>query len=236
VAEVTGPHRPPTRIVDPRAVRAAAVDRGIPGSGEPIVIEPAADRLAPAPRMDGTGVLEGVPFDYPPLGPAVPDVDEPVLVDGVPAEVRLERHDETHVVLVERAGSGWVRTPALMLPAEATPGPSRGAARREILVGGWSLQIDVESERRASLRERARRGHEASAHRGPTEVRAIIPGRVVALSIVPGDAVVAGQQLLVVEAMKMQNELRAPRDGVVSSVAVGPGQTIEVGDVLLVLQ
>ena len=70
---------------------------------------------------------------------------------------------------------------------------------------------------------------------GPTEVRAIIPGRVVSVSVVPGDEVVAGQQLLVVEAMKMQNELRAPRPGTVASVAVGEGRTIEVGDVLLVL-
>ena len=233
---MTGTLRPPTRIVDPRAVRAAAIDRGVPGSGAPIVLEPAAVPLAPAPRMAGTGVLGGVPPDYPTLEPASPEVDEPVLVDGLTADVRLERHDDVHGVLVERVGSGWVRTPALMLPAEPAPGPARGPARREIVVGGWSLQVEVESERRASLRERARRGHEASAHRGPTEVRAIIPGRVVGLSVVPGDAVVAGQQLLVVEAMKMQNELRAPRDGVVSSVAVAPGRTIEVGDLLLVLR
>ena len=58
---------------------------------------------------------------------------------------------------------------------------------------------------------------------------------VVSVSVVPGDEVVAGQELLVVEAMKMQNELRAPRAGTVASVAVGEGRTIEVGDVLLVL-
>jgi glutaconyl-CoA decarboxylase len=53
--------------------------------------------------------------------------------------------------------------------------------------------------------------------------------------VVAGDAVTAGQQLLVVEAMKMQNELRAPRDGTVERVAVGAGRTIEVGDLLLVI-
>jgi len=47
--------------------------------------------------------------------------------------------------------------------------------------------------------------------------------------------VTAGQQLLVVEAMKMQNELRAPRDGTIERVAVGAGATIEVGDLLLVI-
>ena len=62
------------------------------------------------------------------------------------------------------------------------------------------------------------------------------PGVVVSVSVVPGDAVVAGQQLLVVEAMKMQNELRAPRDGTITRVGVGAGQTIEVGDLLLVIE
>ncbi len=56
------------------------------------------------------------------------------------------------------------------------------------------------------------------------------------MSVAAGDEVVASQQLLVVEAMKMQNELRAPRDGVVSRVAVAPGDTIEIGDLLLVLE
>ncbi|MBI3745900.1 MAG: acetyl-CoA carboxylase biotin carboxyl carrier protein subunit, partial [Chloroflexi bacterium] len=88
---------------------------------------------------------------------------------------------------------------------------------------------------RAALRERARRGREEIEHSGPSEVHAIIPGVVVSVSIVAGDAVSAGQQLLVVEAMKMQNELRAPRDGTVERVAVAAGQTIEVGDLLLVL-
>jgi len=54
--------------------------------------------------------------------------------------------------------------------------------------------------------------------------------------VVPGDSVGAGQHVLVLEAMKMQNELRAPRDGVISRVAVGTGRTIEVGDLLLVLE
>jgi biotin carboxyl carrier protein len=53
--------------------------------------------------------------------------------------------------------------------------------------------------------------------------------------VTPGDAVVAGQQLLVVEAMKMQNELRAPRDGTIDRVGIAPGVNIEVGDLLVVI-
>ena len=55
-----------------------------------------------------------------------------------------------------------------------------------------------------------------TARSGPTELRAVIPGRILAVSVAPGDRVTAGQQVMVVEAMKMQNELRAPRDGVVA--------------------
>ena len=63
----------------------------------------------------------------------------------------------------------------------------------------------------------------------------MIPGRVAAVAVAVGDAVTAGQTLLVVEAMKMQNELRSPRDGVVERVAVAVGETIDLGDLLVVL-
>jgi biotin carboxyl carrier protein len=57
----------------------------------------------------------------------------------------------------------------------------------------------------------------------------------VAISVAAGDAVEAGQQILVVEAMKMQNELRAPREGAVERIGVAVGDTIEVGDLLVVI-
>ena len=198
---------PTTKIMDPRAVRIVAIDSGTAVADAPVVLEPAAAGS-----------------------------DHQVLADGEPMPIRLERHGEVHAVMIEGNDPDATRTPVLLFPPELTLGPTLGVVRREVVVDGWSIVVEIESEQRASLRERARRGREATAHRGPTEVRAIIPGRILSVSIVPGDAVVAGQQLLVVEAMKMQNELRAPRDGVVSNVAVGPGRTIEVGDLLLVLQ
>jgi biotin carboxyl carrier protein len=94
----------------------------------------------------------------------------------------------------------------------------------------------LESDRRATLRERATRDRGgASRSSGPIEVRAIIPGRIVAVSVVPGDPIAAGQQVLVLEAMKMQNELRAPRAGSVERVAVAVGENVEVGDLLMVI-
>jgi biotin carboxyl carrier protein len=203
------------RSVDPRAVRATAPDNGSGSAPRPIVLEPA-----------------GVP-GRPQRVPGVPD--RSVLVDGSPTTARLERLDATHVTLIED-GDRPRRTSLIMLADEPTSGRSLGVRRVVAVVDGWQVEVEVESERLADLRARARRGDEGLAHRGPTEVRAIIPGRIGTVSVVPGDTVVLGQPLLVIEAMKMQNELRAPRDGVVSSVAVGSGQTIEVGDLLLALQ
>lgn len=138
----------------------------------------------------------------------------------------------------------------LIEPVDAISGPAGrdavvgdvGSANREgrriveVVVQGWRFEWIVEDAERATLRARASRPRTAGdTSDGPLEIRAIIPGRVAAVSVVAGDPVVAGQAILVVEAMKMQNELRAPRDGTVSRVAVASGQTIEIGDLLVVL-
>jgi hypothetical protein len=112
----------------------------------------------------------------------------------------------------------------------------RGRSRHEVVVGGWRILLDIEPERTARLREWAARSSGDIAHAGPFEVRAIIPGRIVAVSVAEGDTVEMGQQLLVVEAMKMQNELRSPHAGVVERIAVGVGQTVEQAALLLVLR
>ena len=115
-------------------------------------------------------------------------------------------------------------------------GDAAGRVPIEVVVDGWRFVLLVEDEARAALRERASRdlGAQGGAG-GPLEVRAIIPGRVVSVAVVPGDRVEPGQTLLAVEAMKMQNELRAPRAGTVSRVPATAGSTVELGDVLVVL-
>jgi len=128
------------------------------------------------------------------------------------------------------------------------PGPSSAAAsasprvanaagrtRLEVVVDGWRFEFDVVDAGRAALRTRATKSHNVHTQHGPTEVRAIIPGRVLTVAVAAGDVVTAGQQLLTVEAMKMQNELRSPRDGTVERVWVSPGATVELGDLLLIL-
>ena len=112
-----------------------------------------------------------------------------------------------------------------------------GTRSVEVVVDGWRFVLIVDDDARAALRERATRaGDDATRSGGALEIRAIIPGRVASVAVTPGDAVEAGQTLLAVEAMKMQNELRAPRGGTVSRVAASAGATVEVGDVLVVLE
>jgi biotin carboxyl carrier protein len=218
----------------------------------PMVIEPPEVPLAPVPPTVGQGLLGGVAAAPVGRGGGTP-ATEPgserslgdVLVDGALVQAGVERLDDVRIALrVDGPDAGAPidhgaapgTTRVLLGPPEGDAGDGRGATRREVVVDGWRVELEIESERRAALRDRARRGRAEAAQGGPSEVRAIIPGRVVSVSVVPGDPVVASQQLLVVEAMKMQNELRAPRDGTVTRVAVGAGENIEVGDLLLVLE
>ena len=124
---------------------------------------------------------------------------------------------------------------AAVVGGNTPAGPAR-PLMVEVVVYGWRFELEVEDARRADLRERARRNRGTTTGTGePLEIHAMIPGRVVAVAVAPGDVVAAGQTLLVVEAMKMQNELRAPRDGTVERVAVGVGETIDLGDLLMVI-
>ena len=70
---------------------------------------------------------------------------------------------------------------------------------------------------------------------GATTVSAPMPGKVLSVNVKAGDAVKSGDVLLILEAMKMQNEIMAPADGTVSDVRVSAGQTVATGDVMVVL-
>lgn len=71
---------------------------------------------------------------------------------------------------------------------------------------------------------------------GPRSVKAPMPGRVVRVLVEAGSEVASGQGVVVIEAMKMQNELKSPKAGRVSRVAVAPGDTVGSGDVLAVVE
>jgi len=85
---------------------------------------------------------------------------------------------------------------------------------------------------------RARRGSRDAAGTAAGEQRVVapMPGRIVKVLVGPGDEVAARQGVVVVEAMKMENELRAQRSGRVREVSVAPGASVEAGRVLVVLE
>jgi biotin carboxyl carrier protein len=81
---------------------------------------------------------------------------------------------------------------------------------------------------------RSRRRHARAD--GPAILKASMPGRVVRVLVAKGDAVAAHQGVLVVEAMKMQNEIQSPKDGRVRELRVAPGDTVSAGDILAVIE
>lgn len=155
-----------------------------------------------------------------------------VVATDDPATDRVRRTDARHAVVEPEAGSAG--DPARVLLGHVTR-DAAGARHREVVVDGWRFVVGTQPERLARLRERATSGREAAVGSGRIELRAVIPGRVVAVSVATGDTVEAGQQLLIVEAMKMQNEVRAPHAGSIERIDVGPGDTVELGAILLVI-
>jgi biotin carboxyl carrier protein len=99
-----------------------------------------------------------------------------------------------------------------------------------VTAGGHRFEIEVRDPRRLA-RGAARRGGE-----GPQTVAAPMPGKVVRVLVTAGSAVEAGQGLVVVEAMKMQNEMKAPRAGRVLTLPAKEGATVAAGEVLATIE
>lgn len=164
-------------------------------------------------------------------------------------------------VEARRAGPGWLmsvngrsfdvvaapvgdRWSLLVAPAGSEP---EGRAR---VFRSYDVALERRGERRAlcvnghavatALRRRGRLGSGAlqstsTEPAGPSRVAAPMPGRIVKVLVRPGDAVEARQPLVVVEAMKMENELRAPKAGTVTEVRVTEGSLVEARTVLVVV-
>jgi biotin carboxyl carrier protein len=100
----------------------------------------------------------------------------------------------------------------------------------DVHVGSTPVVVTLNGRRRWGRKE------DGGAGSGPQRLVAPMPGKVVRVLVKAGDAVTARQAIVVVEAMKMENELRASRDGTVAEIHVHEGMSVEAGALLLVIQ
>jgi biotin carboxyl carrier protein len=101
-----------------------------------------------------------------------------------------------------------------------------------VLVDGRNYRIDLVDERRVRIGS-AQSGMDLQ---GRQSVSVPMPGKIVAVLVAVGDSVEKGQGLVIVEAMKMENEVRSPISGEVKEIKVKPGETVEGGAVLLIVE
>ena len=184
-----------------------------------------------------------------------------VEIQGRTRRLSVERRDGRFVVEVDgrkqiadvsRIGDSWS---LILEPAKAGPhqdnkvgaGFSRLTRRSyEIsiseLLGSGVLTVHVNGRPvtvsigtgRAAFSRRPRGG--AADGKGPQHIAAPMPGKVVKLLVKPGDEVAVRQGLVVVEAMKMENELRSPKAGKVVEVRASEGSSVEAGTVLVIVE
>ena len=111
----------------------------------------------------------------------------------------------------------------------------RGAQRGDysLWVDGYRFDVEALDERTAAIRELSKLSSTAS---GPKPLIAPMPGLIVRINVKAGDKVAQGQGLVVMEAMKMENELRAAAAGTVKSINAKPGTAVEKGTVLIEME
>lgn len=132
-------------------------------------------------------------------------------VEGTPVRM-ITLGDEVHRVIAHR-------------------GETRG--RYTLWLDGFRYEVEALDERARAIREL---GGAASGPRGPTPVVAPMPGMIVRVTVAVGDLVQPGQGVVMMEAMKMENELRASAGGRVKAVHATPGTAAEKGALLIELE
>ena len=146
-----------------------------------------------------------------------------VTVDGVASVARVSDVEGTPVRMVT-IGDEVHRV-------VARKGATRG--RFTLWLDGFRYEVEALDERTRAIRELSGAGKEAS---GPAPLLAPMPGMIVRVAVQVGDTVEPGQSLVVMEAMKMENELRATSAGTVKTILAQPGTAVEKGAVLLELE
>jgi biotin carboxyl carrier protein len=158
-----------------------------------------------------------------------------VIVDGRAMSASLAQAGSRWSLLVDKAGAdlagsrGALGTPTSSYEIALQ---SQGRGRHAVAVDGRTVSVSIVDPRDGAI---PRRGGLVNAS-GPSSVISPMPGRVVKLLVAPGDVVAARQGVAVVEAMKMENELRAPHAGTVTEVRVREGAPVDANTVLVVIE
>lgn len=152
------------------------------------------------------------------LGP-----DGAALDDGAPVQAELKAVEGTPVRLVT-IGDDVHRVVVRR---------REGRGHYVLWLDGFVYDVEALDERTRTIRDMAAA---AAPPAGPAPIVAPMPGLVVRVNVRPGDTVATGQGLVVMEAMKMENELRAQGAGVVKAVLATPGTAVEKGAVLVELE
>jgi biotin carboxyl carrier protein len=100
----------------------------------------------------------------------------------------------------------------------------------DLYLDGLRMHAEVVDERTRAIRAMTGRN---AAPAGPRPVRAPMPGMIVRVEVEQGERVHAGQGVAIIEAMKMENELKADADGIIAKVLVAAGQAVEKGQILV---
>jgi biotin carboxyl carrier protein len=170
-----------------------------------------------------------------------------VTVNGRPWRVAIEAADTQGQVQISIKGrrrtydASWIDATTLsLIPLEDRPrvreiGIEAVGAELVITTAGTSFHATVLRDGKSNQRHPHRATRTAEPAQGPQDVTATMPGRIVRVLVAAGDRVTAGQPVAVVEAMKMENEMRASKDGLVREVRVNQGAAIEAGTVLMVI-
>jgi biotin carboxyl carrier protein len=107
----------------------------------------------------------------------------------------------------------------------------RGGPKFDVQVRGHLFHLEAVDERSRMLAQSA-----APLATGPETVTADMPGKIVKVEVAVGQSVAAGQPVVIVEAMKMENPIASPMDGVVTDIAVREGDTVESGAPLFTVE
>ena len=153
-----------------------------------------------------------------------------VIVDGRPMRASVFRSGARWSLLYGAANETAAGETAVARSYEALLGP-RHRSDQLVRVNGHAVRVTFVEHARRSVAVKG-----PSGASGAKDVVAPMPGRIVKVLVKAGDRVAGGQGLVVVEAMKMENELRAPRDGTVAAVRVSEGMSVDANAVLVVVE